>query len=79
MGRAILSDTVPAPGVIMRDVQTYCRVLLGDNNRKPIVRLPLDSERKYLTGFDKKGGERGDINTLDDLFNVADRLRAATS
>jgi len=29
--------------------------------------------------FDKEGGERVDINSLDDLFNEADRLRTAAS
>lgn len=75
--RAILRDAVPVQRVVMRDVQSYCGVLLDDNNRKPIVRLHLNGARKYLTVFDTEGGERVDINTLDDLFNVADRLRAA--
>jgi predicted type IV restriction endonuclease len=75
--RAILRDAVPVQRVVMRDVQSYCGVLLDDNNRKPIVRLHLNGGKKYLTVFDTEGGERVDINSLDDLFNVADRLRAA--
>jgi predicted type IV restriction endonuclease len=75
--RAILREVVPVQRVVMRDVQTYCGVLLDDNNRKPIVRLHLNGGKKYLTVFDKEGGERVDISGLDDLFNVADRLRAA--
>ncbi len=73
--RAILRQVVPVQRIVMRDVQSYCGILLDDNNRKPIVRMHLNSGKKYLTIFDKEGGERVDINGVDDLFNVAERLR----
>ncbi|QNH63925.1 type I restriction endonuclease [Hymenobacter sediminicola] len=75
--RAILRKTVPVNRVIMRDVQSYCGILLDDNNRKPICRLHFNSSKKYVTLFDVEGGERVDISSLDDLYSMASRIRAA--
>lgn len=75
--RAILRKTVPVNRVVMRDVQSYCGILLDDNNRKPICRLHFNSSKKYVTLFDIEGGERVDISSLDDLYGMASRIRAA--
>lgn len=75
--RAILRKTVAVNRVIMRDVQSYCGILLDDNNRKPICRLHFNGSKKYVTLFDTEGGERVDINSLDDLYGLASRIRAA--
>lgn len=44
--RAILRKTVLVNRVVMRDVQSYCGILLDDNNRKPICRLHFNSSKK---------------------------------
>ncbi|MCC2546231.1 type I restriction enzyme HsdR N-terminal domain-containing protein [Hymenobacter sp. BT175] len=75
--RAILRKTVPVNRVIMRDVQSYCGILLDDNNRKPICRLHFNSSKRFVTLFDVEGGERVDISSLDDLYGLAPRIRAA--
>ncbi|WP_310397820.1 type I restriction endonuclease [Hymenobacter sp.] len=75
--RAILRKMVPVNRVVMRDVQSYCGILLDDNNRKPICRLHFNSSKKYVTLFDIEGGERVDITSLDDLYGMASRIRAA--
>ncbi|ALW87369.1 restriction endonuclease [Hymenobacter sedentarius] len=75
--RAILRKTVPVNRVVMRDVQSYCGILLDDNNRKPICRLHFNGSKKYVTLFDVEGGERVDIGTLDDLYGMASRIRSA--
>ena len=74
--RAILRKTVQVNRVVMRDVQSYCGILLDDNNRKPICRLHFNSSKKYVTLFDVEGGERVDIISLDDLYGMASRIRA---
>ena len=74
--RAILRKTVTVNRVIMRDVQSYCGILLDDNNRKPICRLHFNGSKKYVTLFDVEGGERVDIISLDDLYGMASRIRA---
>ncbi|GAA4358238.1 type I restriction enzyme HsdR N-terminal domain-containing protein [Hymenobacter saemangeumensis] len=75
--RAILRKTVAVNRVVMRDVQSYCGILLDDNNRKPICRLHFNGSKKFVTVFDSEGGERIDITSLDDLYGMASRIRMA--
>jgi predicted type IV restriction endonuclease len=49
--RAILRDTVSPKRVYMRDVQSYCAILLDDNNRKPICRLRFNNTEKLIIGI----------------------------
>ncbi len=74
--RAIVREVVDVKRVTFRDAQTYFSVLLDDNNRKPICRLHFNSGKKYLGLLDdQKQEERVPIETLDDLFQYADRLK----
>jgi hypothetical protein len=76
--RAILRAKVDVSRIAARDVKSYFGVLLDDNNRRPIIRLHLNStSTKFITVFDIDGGERIDIESVDDIYNVADRLYAA--
>lgn len=77
--KAILRDTVDVSRVAMRDTQSYCGILLDDNNRKPICRLRFDGRQKYLGLIvDKdKNEERVATDGLDDIYKHADRIRAA--
>jgi len=76
--KAILREIVEAKRVIMRDVQTYCGVLLDNNNRRPICRLWLNGSQKYLSLFDNEQRKETKIpiNGIDDLYGYADRLKA---
>lgn len=74
--RAILRKYVAVSRVVMRDVQSYCGILLDDNNRKPICRMHFNGSKKFLTLFDKEELERVDIENLEDLYQLATRLRA---
>lgn len=79
--KAILRESVEAKRIVMRDVQTYCGVLLDDNNRRPICRLWLNGSRKYLGLFDNEQRKetRIPIEGLDDLYGYADRLKATAA
>ena len=77
--RALLRDTVDVRRIVARDVQSYFGILLDDNNRKPICRLHFNGGKKYVMLFDTEKGERTDIQTLDDLYPLADRLKAAAT
>ena len=78
--RAIMRSVVPPGRVAMRDVKTYCGVLLDDNNRQPICRMHFNTSQKYLGlfGADKKE-EKVPIYSLDDMYDYADRLTATVS
>lgn len=74
--KAILREAVDPKRVAMRDAQSYCAVLLDDNNRKPICRLYLGTAKKQLGMFDaEKKEERVTITELQDIFKFAERLK----
>jgi hypothetical protein len=79
--RAILRGTIDPKRVHMRDAQSYCAILLDDNNRKPICRLRFNNTDKLSLGVfsDKKEEERFSLNSLDDIYNHAEQLRATVS
>ena len=56
--RSIASEVVDPERVFMRDSQSYCAVILDDNNRKPIARLRFNSPTtRYLGVFDADKNE----------------------
>ena len=74
--KAILRKTVEPERVAIRDLRSYCGVLLDDNNRKPICRLHFDRAQKYIGLFDAEKSEtRHPIATLNDIYDHADALR----
>lgn len=74
--KAIVRTTVDSKRVIHRDTQSYCGILLDDNNRKPITRLHFNRSQKYIGLFDKDKNEtRHPINSLDDIYEFSDQLR----
>jgi hypothetical protein len=77
--RAILREIVPAKRIAIRDVHSYCGILLDDNNRKPICRLHFNSAQKCVSFFDTEREERIPIDEIDDLYKYTDRLKAAVA
>jgi hypothetical protein len=76
--KAILHADVSARRIFMRDVQSYCGVLLDNNNRKPLCRLYFTANRKAIGLFDGEGRTetRESISEVEDIYRFADRLRA---
>lgn len=76
--RAILRGLVSPKRIVIRDAQSYCAVLLDDNNRKPICRLRFNNVEKLRLGLfnDKKEEMQVQLDSLDDIFNHADQLKA---
>lgn len=76
--RAMLRDVVSPRRIFMRDAQSYCAILLDDNNRKPVCRLRFNNTQRLRVGLfnDKREEEQVPIASVDDIFNLADRLRA---
>ena len=78
--RSILRGVVSPKRITMRDSQTYCAILLDDNNRKPICRLRFNNEQKLRIGIfnEKKEEEQFGIDSVDDIHNYAEQLKANT-
>jgi predicted type IV restriction endonuclease len=78
--KAILRETTPAKRIVMRDAQTYCAILLDDNNRKPICRLYFNGAQKYVAYLnEERKEEKVSVNNVDDLYHQAERLKAAVA
>jgi hypothetical protein len=60
----------------MRDQKSYCGILVDNNNRKPLARLWFNRSVKYLGLFDTEKEERVKVDTLDEIYEFAERLRA---
>jgi predicted type IV restriction endonuclease len=77
--RAVLREVISPRRITMRDAQSYCAVLIDDNNRKPICRLRFNNTAKLVLGlFSGKDEEKVSLSSLDDIYNYADRLKATT-
>ena len=80
MVEAILREIVDVKRVYMRDVRSYCSVLLDDNNRKPICRLRFNRSQKYIGLFNNQREEEiVPIDGIDDIYQYADRLKATVT
>lgn len=79
MIRAILREVVDVKRVAIRDQQSYCGILLDDNNRRPICRLYFNGTRKVVGVFDsaERKEERVVLSDLDEIYDLAPRLKAA--
>lgn len=74
--RAIVREAIKADRVIMRDQKSYCGIIIDNNNRKPLARLHFNRSIKYIGLFDREKEERVKIDTLDQIYDLTDRLRA---
>lgn len=76
--RAILRSTISPQRVHMRDAQSYCAILLDDNNRKPICRLRFNNAQKLFLGVfnDKKEEDRIPLASVDDIYTHSDRIKS---
>jgi predicted type IV restriction endonuclease len=75
--KSILRTIIAVNRITYRDAQTYFSVLFDDNNRKTICRLYFNGSKKYISTFDAAKKEtKSEIQTLDDIYNFSDQLKA---
>ena len=78
--KSILRKDLDVGRVFMRDSQSYCGILLDDNNRKPICRFYFSSNRLRLGLIDKDKKEtKHELASLNDLYSFADSLLEAVA
>lgn len=74
--KSMLREVIAPERIFMRDAQSYCAILLDDNNRKPLCRLHFNGKQKYLGLFDEgKKEARHPVDGVDGLYGFADALR----
>jgi predicted type IV restriction endonuclease len=79
--KSILAGMIDLNRVAYKDVQSYFGVLLDNKTTKPIVRLYFNnSSAKKLALFDHSDGDKQEekvaIESLDQIYEYADRIRA---
>lgn len=75
--KALLRQVIDGKRIAMRDTLSYCNILLDDNRLKTICRLYFNGANKAIGLFDKpKQEEKIRIETVDDIYKYADRLKA---
>lgn len=73
--QAIASKFVHPKRIVMRDAQSYCAILLDDNNRKSIARMHFNSQtRKYFGTFSGKDETRHTIKEITDIYQFSVQL-----
>jgi hypothetical protein len=73
--KSILSEKVETKRVDMRDAQSYCAILLDDNNRKPLCRFYFTDKKKSIAIIDKnKTFIKTDIVELNELYKLKKQL-----
>jgi predicted type IV restriction endonuclease len=79
--KAILRDSIDPKRIYMRDAQSYCAILLDDNNRKPICRLNFNNPTKLKIRIFTANKEQivFDLSSIDDIFNYAAELKMAAT
>ena len=79
--KSILRSVISPQRVYMRDAQSYCAILLDNNNRKPICRLRFNNPSKLYIGLinETKEEERVAIDAVDNIHDHADRLKATVN
>lgn len=79
--RAILREILDVRRIALRDQQSYCGVLLDDNNRRPLIRLYFNGTKKIVGLFDnaERKEERITLAGLEDLYALAPRLKATAA
>lgn len=73
--RAIVRDILKPARVVIRDQKSYCGILVDDNNRKPLARLWFNRTVKYIGLFDSEKEEKVKVDSLDEIYDFADRIR----
>ena len=73
--KSILRDVINPHRVFIRDLKSYCNVVLDDTNRKKICRFYFNRTQKYLELLDNDGKEkRIFIDDTDDIYTYAQRI-----
>ena len=77
--KSILRESIDPSRIFMRDVRSYCGILLDDNNRQAICRLRFNRSTKYLSLFHGDEEERVRIESVDDIYKYANEIKAASA
>jgi hypothetical protein len=75
--KAMLAKSIEPARIFMRDAQSYCSIILDDNNRKPLIRLYFNGGKKQIGFFDiSKNETKINIESLEDIYKYSENINA---
>lgn len=76
--KSIVRPVIEWKRIHMRDAQSYCAIIIDDNNRKPICRFYFSSTKKSISIIDATRKEvKHEIKNIEDIYNYTDDLMNA--
>jgi predicted type IV restriction endonuclease len=73
--KSIVRNVVDISKISHRDTMSYFGILFDDNNRKPICRLYLNGNKKFIGIFDSNKKEsKVEIQGVDDIYSLSREL-----
>jgi hypothetical protein len=76
--KAIVREVIDVKRITLRDAQSYCAILVDDNNRRTLCRLRFGNTKKQIGIVDVgKKEEVFSIQSIDDIYQYTDQLKAA--
>ncbi len=75
--KMMLREIVDPARISIRDAQSYCAILLDDNNRKPICRLRFNNPQRLRLGVfsDRKEEQQYPLESIYDILNYSEQMR----
>lgn len=74
--KSILNGLIDLSRIGYRDTLSYFNIVLDDSVRQIICRLYLNRSKKYISFLDKNDEVKFPIETVNDIFNFADKLKS---
>ena len=76
--RAICMPHVAADRIFMRKSETYCAIILDNNNRKPLLRMYFNKRKKFITTLDANKREtKIHIDVVPEIYKAKNQIRAS--
>ena len=73
--KAIVRDVLEPQRIGIRDLKSYCAIVLDNRATRTICRLYFHRSQKYVGFFDGEREERVAVSDPDDLFQYSERLK----
>jgi hypothetical protein len=74
--QAICAKVASVDRIHLRDSKTYCAIIFDDNNRKPLMRMYFNGNKKAISYFDKERNEvKMPVEHVSDIYKYEDFIR----
>lgn len=75
--QAIGAQLIDPDRITIRDAKSYCAILFGDNNRRPICRLHFGAKKNFVTIFAPENEQRVELEKITDIYRYSSEVGEA--